>query len=104
MISASGQAVSPVIVGRESELNALGRALHTTQRDAGRCILIGGEVGIGKSRLVAELRTRATAERWTILEGHCCEQDISFPYARAHRRRIHRSDLRSLLQEAWQPR
>ena len=43
--------------------------------------MLTGEAGIGKSRLVAELRTRAAAERFVILEGHCFEQDISFPYA-----------------------
>jgi DNA-binding NarL/FixJ family response regulator len=81
MVSRPARIVSPVMVGRDSELDALGQALRLAQQGAGRCIVVAGEAGIGKSRLVAELRTRAIAERWIILEGHCFEQDLSFPYA-----------------------
>ena len=74
-------AVSPVLVGRAREMDSLERALRAARSSAGRCVLLAGEAGIGKSRLVAELCDRATAERWIIMEGHCSEQDISFPYA-----------------------
>jgi predicted ATPase len=81
MGSPSAQVASPVIIGRESELDALGQALHAARQGRGCCILVAGEAGIGKSRLVAELRTRTTAEQFIIWEGHCFEQDSSFPYA-----------------------
>ncbi len=81
MVSHPTQIVSPVMIGRESELEALGQALHAAQRCRGHCILIAGEAGIGKSRLGAELRSRATAEQFLLWEGHCFEQDFSFPYA-----------------------
>lgn len=81
MVSPSGQAVSPTIIGRETELNALGQALELARQGRGRCILIAGEAGIGKSRLVAELHSRSTAEQFTVWEGHCFEQDSSYPYA-----------------------
>ena len=81
MVSHPAQVVSPVLVGRESEFNALRQALHAAQHGGGRCILIAGEAGIGKSRLGAELASRAAAERFLLWEGHCFEPDTSFPYA-----------------------
>src|SRR5262249_40582723 len=81
MPSYSAQIVSPVIIGRESELSALGQALQAAQRREGHCILIGGEAGVGKSRLLHELRQRAVGERFVVLQGHCFEQDVSFPYS-----------------------
>src|SRR5437867_1974618 len=81
MLSYSAQIVSPIIIGRESELNALGQALHAAGRGEGHCILIAGEAGVGKSRLLNELRQRAVAECFVVLQGHCFEQDVSFPYS-----------------------
>jgi predicted ATPase len=51
--------VSPVLVGRELQLDTLGRALETARAGVGGAVLIAGEAGIGKSRLVAELHARA---------------------------------------------
>ncbi len=44
-------------------------------------MLLAGEAGIGKSRLAAELGKRASAANFRILEGHCSEQEITFPCA-----------------------
>src|SRR5438309_6890365 len=73
--------VSPFIIGRESEVDRFAHALHCAQQGMGRCILVAGEAGIGKSRLVAELRQRALREQFLTLQGHCFEQDVVFPYA-----------------------
>src|SRR6266542_1641860 len=81
MVSHSAQIVSPIIIGREFELNALVQALHAAQQGKGHCILIAGEAGVGKSRLLNELRQRAVGERFVVLQGHCFEQDVSFPYS-----------------------
>ncbi len=72
---------SPVLVGRTREMERLDQALRAARNGAGRCILLAGEAGIGKSRLAAEIRSRAASEDWGILQGHCAEQDVSFPYA-----------------------
>ena len=43
--------ISPVMVGRAREMEILERALRAAQDGAGRCVLLAGEAGIGKSRL-----------------------------------------------------
>lgn len=73
--------VSPVLVGRIQEMDTLERALHSAQRGAGQCIVIAGEAGVGKSRLLNEICRRAEVERFLILRGYCFEQDAAFPYA-----------------------
>lgn len=73
--------VSPVLVGRTRELEILERALHAAQLRTGQCVVIAGQAGVGKSRLLTELRHRASVERFLTLQGSCFEQDSSFPYA-----------------------
>ena len=43
--------------------------------------LLAGEAGIGKSRLVAEMKGRALHRGMAILEGHCFETERVLPYA-----------------------
>ena len=52
-----------VFVGRERELGALLSALEGAISGRGRLVVIGGEPGIGKSRLVEELASTAIASR-----------------------------------------
>lgn len=58
-------------VGRERELSILKRALENILSDqpAGSAWLIGGESGVGKSRLVDELRIRALIRGALVLYG-----------------------------------
>jgi serine/threonine protein kinase/tetratricopeptide (TPR) repeat protein len=56
-------------VGRERELNALIEALGTARAGTGGMWLIGGESGVGKSRLVDELRVRALVQGAFVLRG-----------------------------------
>jgi DNA-binding CsgD family transcriptional regulator/tetratricopeptide (TPR) repeat protein len=72
---------SPVVVGRVSQLAALEANLDAACHGQGRTILLAGEAGIGKSRLVAEARARAAAHQMRILEGDCFEPDRTVPYA-----------------------
>jgi predicted ATPase len=46
-------------MGRAAELAALDRALDALRVGTGGVVLVEGEAGIGKTRLVAELRAHA---------------------------------------------
>jgi DNA-binding CsgD family transcriptional regulator len=73
--------ISPRLIGREAELAGLEQALTTTLAGVGQCFTVVGEAGVGKSRLLAEIRSRAEAAGYLTLPGHCFEPDLTFPYA-----------------------
>jgi tetratricopeptide (TPR) repeat protein len=56
-------------VGREDELHQLRAALSKSQDGQGSAWLIGGESGVGKSRLMEELRVYALVDGMTVLRG-----------------------------------
>ena len=67
------------LVGRQAELAALGTALREAARGHGSVVLVTGEPGLGKTRLVQECRRRAArGTRW--LEGSCASYASSTPY------------------------
>jgi DNA-binding SARP family transcriptional activator len=57
-------------VGRERELGLLRAVVADVVAGRGRIVVLSGPAGIGKSRLVSELRSLA-ADEATWLEGHC---------------------------------
>jgi hypothetical protein len=60
-------------LGREAELDQLLSALRETVQRGGRVALIGGEPGIGKSRLAEQLAIRAREDGIRVLVGRCWE-------------------------------
>jgi TOMM system kinase/cyclase fusion protein len=58
-------------VGREQELGLLLDRFEQAQEGRGQAVLIGGEAGIGKSRLVRELRERLRESPHSWLECRC---------------------------------
>jgi predicted ATPase len=54
-----GRISSPRFVGRVAELEALNGLLRAAASSGGGAMLVAGEAGIGKSRLVSELSSRA---------------------------------------------
>src|SRR5689334_21300573 len=88
---------SPVLIGRVAELAAVDDALDRAEGGSPVVILIGGEAGIGKSRLVAEVAERARRRGDLVLEGGCVsigsEEGLPFaPIAEALRGWLHSSD------------
>jgi predicted ATPase len=73
--------VCPLLIGRERQLDLLSRLVEQARAGQGHTALIAGEAGIGKSRLVAELKPAAIAQGLTILQGRCFEPDRVLPYA-----------------------
>jgi predicted ATPase len=73
--------LTSIFVGRREEVNKLAAILDLVQDGSGHCVLVSGEAGIGKSRLLAEIQVRAEHMDFETLAGRCFEQDRSFPYA-----------------------
>jgi hypothetical protein len=65
--------VSPVLVGRDAELAALTAALDDAVEGVPGVVLLGGEAGVGKTRLVEEAAQRAQAAGARVLTGSCVE-------------------------------
>jgi hypothetical protein len=59
------------LVGRESELGLLRQRWEQAKADAGQVVLLSGEPGIGKSRLVQELKEYVSAQGATRIEFRC---------------------------------
>jgi tetratricopeptide (TPR) repeat protein len=60
-------------VGRAQELRELRAALEEAAARQGCLLLVTGEPGIGKSRLMEELASQLTEQRWRVLIGRCWE-------------------------------
>src|SRR6266508_2642132 len=73
--------VSAVLVGRGSELGVLVDALDRAAAESPSTVLVGGESGVGKSRLVREFAA-GVGERARVLVGVCVELGgEGLPYA-----------------------
>ena len=64
---------SPTFVGRADELAALDGALGRAAAGVPAFTFVAGESGVGKSRLVAELESRARNAGARVFVGHCLE-------------------------------
>jgi hypothetical protein len=69
-----------ILVGRERELSELVACLDDASVCHGRLVLLAGEPGIGKSRLVDELAAEARERGARILWGRCWEEGGAPPY------------------------
>ena len=86
---APGETSRLELVGRERELAILGAALAPVQAGFGSFVELVGDAGIGKSRLLEEVRARGVG--MTILSSACEQYESSTPYF------AFRSLLRSLV-------
>ncbi|WP_333737483.1 helix-turn-helix transcriptional regulator [Streptomyces sp. IBSBF 2806] len=67
------RSVSPVFVGRADELDTLNEALSRAAAGEPQALLIGGEAGVGKTRLVEEFATAACRRGAVVALGGCVE-------------------------------
>src|SRR6266699_3776063 len=73
--------IMPHLVSRASQLAILQLLVEQAKRGEGHLVLISGEAGIGKSRLVAEVKTSTTSQGFLLLQGNCFPTDVTYPYA-----------------------
>ena len=75
------RALAPSLIGRQAPLRACDERLRLARGGARQVVLIAGEAGIGKTRLLREFlgRVRAT-EGIEIVEGCCYEGGSAVPY------------------------
>ncbi|WP_272951801.1 helix-turn-helix transcriptional regulator [Streptomyces xinghaiensis] len=66
-------AISPVFVGRAGELGTLTGALSRAAAGEPQTLLVGGEAGVGKTRLLEEFLTLARREGAVTVVGGCLE-------------------------------
>jgi ATP/maltotriose-dependent transcriptional regulator MalT len=74
------QPASRQLFGRERELAVLVRALADSEAGTARVVWIGGEPGIGKTRLAEELAAAAASRRATVAWARCVEAETAPPY------------------------
>jgi class 3 adenylate cyclase/tetratricopeptide (TPR) repeat protein len=67
-------------VGRERQLAALQELVAEAASGRGQVVGVVAEPGMGKSRILAELRRSLAAERLTVLEGRCLSYGSAVPY------------------------
>jgi class 3 adenylate cyclase/tetratricopeptide (TPR) repeat protein len=68
------------LVERDAERAALRRAVDEALGGHGRLVLVAGEAGVGKSRLVAEVAAEADSRGMRVLTGHCVDSESAAPY------------------------
>ena len=71
------------MVGRDSEMQLICALLDTVALDkpvGARALTISGDVGVGKSRLLAEIYMQGSALGFRVLEGRTYEAGAMFPY------------------------
>jgi predicted ATPase len=77
-----GRVSSPTFVGRVEELGVLEVAMVRAASSEPAVVLLGGEAGVGKTRLVAELVARCAGDATRVLWGGCVPvADGALPYA-----------------------
>jgi class 3 adenylate cyclase/tetratricopeptide (TPR) repeat protein len=79
VLDASDIAASPPFVDRGRELGQLGKFLAETKTGSPRLVVLSGDAGIGKTRLLEETSRRWRSERTRVFPA-ACHQDVEVPY------------------------
>ncbi|MBN1898009.1 MAG: diguanylate cyclase [Spirochaetes bacterium] len=68
------------LVGREAEVSRMQKLFNKARDGQGSVCLIGGEPGVGKSRLLEEMRSYCYEENGLFIGGRCLDQENKTPY------------------------
>ena len=72
--------VPNTLIGRAEEVLAIDRTVSELGHGGSAAIEVAGEPGIGKTRLLAELATRADALGYLVLSGSASELEADLPF------------------------
>ena len=76
-----GPLVSPLLIGRDDPLDVADDRLREAAAGRGRFLLLAGEAGIGKSRLLAAIAARARQAGFAVAQGDVAPPDLDVPAA-----------------------
>ena len=71
----------PTSIGRKAPLRALLDRLNRAVSGHGSVLLLGGDAGVGKSRLIRDLKHESMERQIRTIEGRCSSTESSVPYA-----------------------
>jgi DNA-binding CsgD family transcriptional regulator/tetratricopeptide (TPR) repeat protein len=71
----------PELIGRRAELTALRAALADSETEGGAFVLVQGDAGVGKTRLVQAFTRTAITAGASVLAGGCLQFEADIPYA-----------------------
>jgi hypothetical protein len=77
---AEAPAVEGQLIGRGAEMTRMRRAWAAAANGQGQVVVILGEAGIGKSRLLAEVMAEAAQQGGRAVVGHCYESEQILPF------------------------
>ncbi len=75
-----GRRLRAPLVGRESEMAQAGHMLESLERGIGGVLVLSGDAGVGKTRIISELRRSPSGIGFTWLLGHCDPYGEATPY------------------------
>ncbi|MFW3147334.1 MAG: AAA family ATPase, partial [Thermoplasmatota archaeon] len=70
-------------IGRKKELTMLSHILEEIVKGKGKVVIVGGEAGIGKTRLIEQMRELPSFKDFKFLSGRCLyfkDTDIYLPF------------------------
>ncbi len=73
--------LTPRLVGRDDVIAALQQLARGVASGDGSVALISGEAGIGKTRVLGNLRRELEAEGWRAVRAACYEEDRNTPFS-----------------------
>lgn len=74
------RAAETPLVGRTREMAAFRKALADAMAGSGGVVVVSGEPGIGKTRVVQELLDEASLDDWQAGLGYCIHEEGATPY------------------------
>ncbi len=69
------------LVGREDEMTLIASLLRDARRGLGKTLIVSGDGGVGKTRILTEAGSRARLEGWNVVIGRAYSVETGIPYA-----------------------